>query len=365
MNAGWERQKALFLAALEQQGDARRALLEGASATDREQVESLLAAHVATDSAPARAAGDTVMHSGLLEAITGTAARGRRLGTWQLEMSLGLGPLGHSFRAFDSSSRGGVGRSAVLEVVEGEGAFAELAAKLEPLARRLLALEHPGIARTLEVGREGTTLWVAHEEVGGMPIDKACDLERATIAVRAQRLAAAAEALEVLHQHGLLHRDLSTRTVRVLADGTVVLADVGLEGLLPAGLPRATSASTAPELTAGATAGPAADLWSLGTVAFALLAGVAPRVAEPRTRRAQHQVSSEQIRGARASEAVAAMPFEQRAAIAAARGLEPGELVGALEPFDELLAACLESDPGRRPGSAGVVAARLRALTGR
>src|SRR5690606_29851169 len=162
------------------------------------------------------------------------------------------------------------------------------------------------------------------------------------------RLAAAAEALEVLHQHGLLHRDLSTRTVRVLADGTVVLADVGLEGLLPAGLPRATSASTAPELTAGATAGPASDLWSLGTVAFALLAAVTPQVAEPRSRRAQQRASSEEPERARASEVVAALPLEQRAAIAAARGLEPADLVGSIEPFDELLAACLESDPSRR-----------------
>lgn len=326
MNADWERQKALFLAAVEASRSERQRLLAEAPSDDRLEVESLLSAHGVVD---------TVVHTGLLEAITGAAHKGRRLGDWTLELPLGLGPLGHTFRAFHRD-----GSTAVLQVVEGDGDREHLTSVLEPLAHDLRKLDHPGLARILDVGRTHGTLWIAAEASAGMPLDRGCDAEQASLARRAALLAELADALDALHRHGVLHRDLSTRTAR-LVEGHVRLGDFGIAGLISDALPRATTASAAPELLHGSPTG-ASDLFAFGTVAAAVLLGCTP---DP---------------GAAPSRAIAALAPKTRAAIARNRQLRPEELEAGLRPFDRLLSTCLDPDPARRPDSAAAVATLLR-----
>jgi serine/threonine-protein kinase len=326
MNPDWERQKALFLAALEAGRSERQQLLAEAPSSDRVEVESLLSAHGVVD---------TVVHTGLLESITGSAQKGRRLGSWTLDLPLGLGPLGHTFRAHDPA-----GRAAVLQVIEGDGDRQKLTAALEPVARRLLELDHPGLAHVLDVGHQHGTLWVASEALGGLAIDRGCDAEHASLTRRAALLLELAHALEALHRHGILHRDLSTRTAR-LVDGRVRLGDFGVAGLISDALPRATTASAAPELGHGPPT-VASDLFAFGTVAAAVLLGCTPAP------------------GSAPSQALAALDPEARATIAHNRQLQPDDLETALRAFDPLLSTCLDPDPARRPDSAAQAAALLR-----
>ena len=86
------------------------------------------------------------------------------------------------------------------------------------------------------------------------------------------------------HAHGIVHRDLKPENVLVTADGDVKLADFGIAKALDSldtaltltGTTIGTPAYMAPEQARAGAVGPWTDLYSLGVVAFELIAGKPP-----------------------------------------------------------------------------------------
>jgi len=97
-------------------------------------------------------------------------------------------------------------------------------------------------------------------------------------------LAQLAEALEVVHQAGMIHRDLKPSNVRVTPTGRVVLMDFGIVAELAQ--PETSSDShavgtpayMAPEQAAGETLTPACDWYAFGVMLFQALTGSLPYV---------------------------------------------------------------------------------------
>jgi eukaryotic-like serine/threonine-protein kinase len=94
-------------------------------------------------------------------------------------------------------------------------------------------------------------------------------------------IAQAAQGLAVLHRAGFVHRDVKPANFLLRAGGTLVLADFGLavrsghagaSGGTIVGTPR----YVAPEQLQGASAAPAADVYSLGVLLHEMLCGRPP-----------------------------------------------------------------------------------------
>lgn len=86
------------------------------------------------------------------------------------------------------------------------------------------------------------------------------------------------DALEYLHAHGVVHRDLKLANVLVETSGTVKLVDFGIaraldDGSTGIGELAGTLSSMAPEQAAGLPAGPPADVYALGCTLFEALTG--------------------------------------------------------------------------------------------
>src|SRR2546428_1880999 len=95
-------------------------------------------------------------------------------------------------------------------------------------------------------------------------------------------LRAAASALAYAHEIGTVHRDIKSSNILVDQEGRVYGSDFGLARaaedakVTPSGAVRGTPQFMSPEQCAGHPVGPQGDQYSLGIVAFQMLAGAAP-----------------------------------------------------------------------------------------
>jgi Protein kinase domain len=185
------------------------------------------------------------------------------------------------------------GRRLALKVLTGRTDRAALA-RFAREARIASELKHPNVVAALDVGVTSKgTLFLVMELVTGASIAGMRDrYGDATWA--AAILGQLARALVAMHERGIIHRDL--KPSNLLLDGTAVkVADFGLASLREPANPEADTALDvgltrtgavmgtpfymAPELIAGAShASPASDMFSLGVIAYELLAKQLPRV---------------------------------------------------------------------------------------
>src|SRR5213083_3558309 len=95
-------------------------------------------------------------------------------------------------------------------------------------------------------------------------------------------LRGAARALAYAHACGIVHRDVKGANILVDSDGRVMVSDFGVAlrsadvTLTADGTVIGTPAFMSPEQCAGRRAGPQSDQYSLGIVAFQMLAGSVP-----------------------------------------------------------------------------------------
>lgn len=84
-----------------------------------------------------------------------------------------------------------------------------------------------------------------------------------------------AKGLAVIHEAGAIHRDIKPSNIMLPSDGGVKIGDFGLATLVETqqGLTAGSTRYMAPELFGEDPAGPAADIYSLGMVAYEMLVG--------------------------------------------------------------------------------------------
>ena len=201
------------------------------------------------------------------------------------------------YRAGGELGTGGMGRvrAAFDGLLEREIAIKEPRARDPAAAAALLReaqvtarLDHPGIVAVLDagIGADGQVFY-AMRIVRGASLDELIAAAPGPRARRAhlRRLVQAIQAVAYAHAHGVVHRDLSPRNVRVGAHGEVVVMDWGLattvDDAARGGVVCGTPGYRSPELERGAPAGPASDVWSLGALIHLAATG-APPTAPPR-----------------------------------------------------------------------------------
>jgi serine/threonine protein kinase len=101
--------------------------------------------------------------------------------------------------------------------------------------------------------------------------------------------------LDYAHRHGVVHRDVKPGNLLRSREGVIKLADFGIakateqSSITQVGSVLGTAAYLAPEQARGEEAGPAADLYSLGVVAYQLMSGRLPYEASSLTELALKQ----------------------------------------------------------------------------
>ena len=275
---------------------------------------------------------------------------GERVGPWRLLRLIGEGGMGLVFLA--ERADGQMAREVALKLPR----LSWLPGLAERLARErdiLAALTHPHIARLYDAGvDEAGRPWLALEYVDGLPLTDWCERHASSVAERLQLLLQVADAVSAAHARLVVHRDLKPANVLVTAEGRAMLLDFGIAGLLQADGaagatllgPRALTPDYAsPEQVRGEPLGTASDVYSLGVVAYELLAGVRP--CQPR----------------RASASALHDVIERGDAPAASRACTDVSRQAALRgDLDAILAKALRKQPAERYASVDAFAQDLR-----
>ncbi|MGD9902836.1 MAG: protein kinase [Vicinamibacterales bacterium] len=219
---------------------------------------------------------------------------GATIGPYEITAFVGAGGMGEVYRAHDSRLH----RDVALKILPpqfdarqaGGGPDDSRSRRFEHEARALAALNHPHVLSVYDVGTHDGTRYLVTEFVEGQTLRSVIESAGARLPVRkaVDITLQMARGLAAAHERGILHRDLKPENVIVMPDGQVKILDFGLARLAEA--ERAPSTATtgagtspgtalgtpgymAPEQVRGQAVDHRADVFSLGCVAYELLAG--------------------------------------------------------------------------------------------
>ena len=205
---------------------------------------------------------------------------GNTLGNYQIVEKIGAGGMGAVYKAYQPS----LGRYVAIKVLPpqtaGDPSFSE---RFAQEAKAVGKLRHPNIVTAFDFTQQDDIAYLVSDYIDGgtladqlgtpLPLDYAMGI-----------LGPIAGALDYAHARGIVHRDIKPQNVLMTREGTPVLTDFGLakivgpgSGMTQAGSLMGTADYMAPELAGGAeSAGPAADQYALGIIAYQILVGRHP-----------------------------------------------------------------------------------------
>jgi eukaryotic-like serine/threonine-protein kinase len=203
-------------------------------------------------------------------------------GRYQIEGRLGVGGMSTVHLAFDQRLERHVALKLLAEHLADDPAFVSRFRREALAAARLV---HPNIVQVFDFGFDERQHqhFIVMEHVAGhscaellrdrghLDVDQAVDI-----------IAQSCRGLEYAHRHGVVHRDVKPGNLLLSDADLVKLADFGIaratdqSSITQVGSVLGTAAYLSPEQARGEEAGPQADIYSLGVVAYQLMSGRLP-----------------------------------------------------------------------------------------
>ena len=201
---------------------------------------------------------------------------------YRLESRLGVGGMSTVQLAFDTRLERYVAVKLLAEHLAEDASFVSRFRREALAAARLV---HPNIVQVFDFGLDESTHrnFIVMEYVDGQSCAEILR-ERGTLPPNeaVDILAQSCRGLDYAHRNGVVHHDVKPGNLMRSEEGMVKLADFGIakaaedSDITKIGSVLGTAAYLAPEQARGEPAGPPADLYALGVVAYQLLAGRLP-----------------------------------------------------------------------------------------
>ncbi|MFV2101677.1 protein kinase domain-containing protein [Micromonospora sp. LOL_024] len=203
---------------------------------------------------------------------------------YRLISPLGQGGMGRVWRARDEVLHRDV---AIKELVPPPGLTnderREMRERSLREARAIARLNNVNVVRIFDVLRTDGDPWIVMEYVASRSLQDALAADGPVPSDQAVEIGLGVlNALKAAHKAGIMHRDVKPGNVLLGDDGRVVLTDFGLAtipgdpNVTRTGMVLGSPAYIAPERARDGTAGPEADLWSLGATLYAAVEGKSP-----------------------------------------------------------------------------------------
>ena len=275
---------------------------------------------------------------------------GRTIGHYKITQHLGSGGMGEVYVALDTRSE----RKAVLKLLPARfTSDPERIKRFQHEARALVALNHPNILTTYEIGEEESTYYIASELVEGETLRQALDPHRLELKEAIDVAIQVASALASAHEAGIVHRDIKPENIMLRRDGYVKVLDFGIAKLAEQELPSKIEPEEAislvtthvgsilgtvrymsPEQARGEPVDQRTDIWSLGVLLHEMVTGLPPFSGVTPQEIISAALTSEPAAIARQGTKV---PFELREIISRALRKDREERYGSMHEMREAL----------------------------
>jgi serine/threonine protein kinase len=195
---------------------------------------------------------------------------------------IGRGGMGVVYRARQRRLNRDV---ALKMILAGDHAGPEAMTRFLTEAEAIARLQHPSIVQVHYCGGYDERPYLVMEYVEGGSLAQTLDGTPRPIRAAVLLVKQLASGIALAHRKGIVHRDLKPANVLLTREGTPKIADFGLAKFLEidshltgTDAILGTAAYMAPEQAGGRNqpVGPAADVYSLGTILYELLTGRAP-----------------------------------------------------------------------------------------
>jgi eukaryotic-like serine/threonine-protein kinase len=204
------------------------------------------------------------------------------VGRYRIEGRLGVGGMSTVQLAFDQRLERYVAIKLLAEHLADDPTFVSRFRREALAAARLV---HPNIVQVFDFGfdeRQRQHFIVMEHVPGHSCAELLRDHGRMEVDQAVDVITQACRGLDYAHRNGVVHRDVKPGNLLVSDSDVVKLADFGIaratdqSSITQVGSVLGTAAYLAPEQARGEEAGPRADLYSLGVVAYQLLTGRLP-----------------------------------------------------------------------------------------
>ena len=197
------------------------------------------------------------------------------IGKYQIVKVLGHGGMGTVYEAIDPNIRRKV---AVKTMMPDLAETPELRARFLREAQAAGGLRHRNIVTVYDLGEARGQPYIAMEFIEGTDLEKIIQgREPYSLEWKLDILRQVCEGLTYAHKHGIVHRDVKPANIRVTPEGEVKIMDFGIahlqsSNLTKSGLVLGTVHYMSPEQIDGHKVDHRADIFSVGAIAYELLA---------------------------------------------------------------------------------------------
>jgi len=200
-------------------------------------------------------------------------------GDYEVERMLGKGGMAVVYLAREVH----LARHVAIKVLPPELTFGHGVERFKREAKTAAALDHPNIIPIYRVSTSGSLFWYAMKYLEGQSLEQVLK-DRGTIPLELtlKILRQVADALDYAHEHQVVHRDMKPANVMLDSRNRVIVTDFGIakaltEGTLTAsGSVIGTPYFMSPEQGMGKMVTGASDQYSVGVMAYRMLAGQVP-----------------------------------------------------------------------------------------